>query len=161
MSISYISTAGFAIALTVLLIWKTFINSINLPPGPPADLLIGHARKLPTNKAYEVYAKWKENYGTPVGIARVSCCNRGLSRGCYLHACFWSLHCDLKHSGCSPGFAGKEESLFLGSSTPTSSEDASTNAHKWIRTAETFTGVDGIIHSRSCLTVIVSANIVV
>ncbi|KAF4570982.1 hypothetical protein EYR36_008309 [Pleurotus pulmonarius] len=34
-----------------------------LPPGPPADPLIGHLRVLPTEKHAEVYLEWSKIYG--------------------------------------------------------------------------------------------------
>ncbi|EJD06401.1 uncharacterized protein FOMMEDRAFT_63327, partial [Fomitiporia mediterranea MF3/22] len=34
-----------------------------LPPGPPKDILIVHARRIPFYKGWEVYTKWKELYG--------------------------------------------------------------------------------------------------
>jgi hypothetical protein len=33
------------------------------PPGPPADPIIGHARKLPTERVEEKFHEWAQVYG--------------------------------------------------------------------------------------------------
>ena len=35
----------------------------SLPPSPPADPLIGHARKIPLVEPYKTYAEWGKKYG--------------------------------------------------------------------------------------------------
>lgn len=37
-----------------------------LPPGPPADFLIGHLRSLPTTASEETLIRWHRQYGKPV-----------------------------------------------------------------------------------------------
>lgn len=34
-----------------------------LPPSPPGDPIIGHARMIPPDQPYKVYAKWAKAYG--------------------------------------------------------------------------------------------------
>lgn len=34
-----------------------------LPPSPPGDPIIGHARMIPPDQPYKVYAKWAKTYG--------------------------------------------------------------------------------------------------
>jgi hypothetical protein len=43
-------------------------RSLPLPPGPQADPLIGHLRKLPTSDEHRVYAQWSKelNSACPV-----------------------------------------------------------------------------------------------
>ena len=36
---------------------------VPLPPGPPADPLIGHLRHIPTKDHAEVYHEWSKTYG--------------------------------------------------------------------------------------------------
>lgn len=55
------------IALSVFFLVSIFISShkqsTRNPPGPQADVLIGHARKIPLVDAWEVYEKWTKLYG--------------------------------------------------------------------------------------------------
>jgi len=51
--------------LIVLAVW--FIKSrkiSNLPPGPPADPIIGHLRVIPTTHQADVFHGWAKIYGT-------------------------------------------------------------------------------------------------
>ena len=36
-----------------------------LPPGPPADPLIGHARVMPVRNPEEKFYEWGKKYGKP------------------------------------------------------------------------------------------------
>lgn len=36
-----------------------------LPPSPPAEPIIGHARKIPIGDAHKTYAEWGKKYGMP------------------------------------------------------------------------------------------------
>jgi len=36
----------------------------NLPPGPPADPIIGHVRIMPTTNHGDVFHDWAKIYGT-------------------------------------------------------------------------------------------------
>ncbi|KAH8116037.1 cytochrome P450 [Phellopilus nigrolimitatus] len=45
---------------------RTNGQSNRLPPGPPADLIIGHARKIPHERSWETFAEWGKNYGDVV-----------------------------------------------------------------------------------------------
>jgi hypothetical protein len=53
------------------LTWK-FINGRKstalapLPPGPPADLIIGHVRMVPSSRPELVYQKWAKQYNSDV-----------------------------------------------------------------------------------------------
>ena len=38
-------------------------NDVSLPPGPPADPLIGHARLLPRTHQAEFYHEMRKSYG--------------------------------------------------------------------------------------------------
>jgi hypothetical protein len=38
-------------------------NDVSLPPGPPAELLIGHARLIPPEHQAEFYHEMRKRYG--------------------------------------------------------------------------------------------------
>ncbi|KAH8116040.1 cytochrome P450 [Phellopilus nigrolimitatus] len=52
-----------ALALIIALRRTLVARSGRLPPSPPADPIIGHARKLPRDYSWETYAKWGRSYG--------------------------------------------------------------------------------------------------
>ena len=59
-----ISLYGLLIVI-ILAIW--FIRSRktpNLPPGPPANPILGHLRIMPTTNHGDVFHKWAKIYGT-------------------------------------------------------------------------------------------------
>jgi hypothetical protein len=39
-------------------------QTASLPPGPPAEPLIGHLRVIPKTKPEEAYHEWSKIYGT-------------------------------------------------------------------------------------------------
>ncbi|KAJ8081653.1 hypothetical protein PM082_007499 [Marasmius tenuissimus] len=47
----------------VLWLARTRSRSQNLPPGPPADPLIGHLRIIPSKKAPDKFHEWRKTYG--------------------------------------------------------------------------------------------------
>ena len=53
--------------VTIFILTKTLsyliLPSRRLPPGPPADPIIGHARKIPLDEPYRTYAEWGKQYG--------------------------------------------------------------------------------------------------
>ena len=61
-----IAAATLAIAFTYFLYSRSHLATLHLPPSPPKDFLIGHVRKIPFVRGWEVYAKWKEDYGSLV-----------------------------------------------------------------------------------------------
>ncbi|EJD05107.1 cytochrome P450 [Fomitiporia mediterranea MF3/22] len=58
-----IAATSLAVIFISGAIWKRRAAFARLPPSPPADFLIGHARRLPVNTGWELYAKWKKIYG--------------------------------------------------------------------------------------------------
>ncbi|EJD06677.1 cytochrome P450 [Fomitiporia mediterranea MF3/22] len=58
-----IAAATLAVSFTYFLYSRGHSVTLHLPPSPPKDFLIGHARKIPFVRGWEVYAKWKEDYG--------------------------------------------------------------------------------------------------
>ncbi|KAH8116038.1 cytochrome P450 [Phellopilus nigrolimitatus] len=55
--------AAFVVIFTLIKRWKSNSQSTSLPPGPPADPIIGHARKIPRERSWETYAEWGKSYG--------------------------------------------------------------------------------------------------
>ncbi|KAH8116042.1 cytochrome P450 [Phellopilus nigrolimitatus] len=55
--------AGLALFVVLRKICRTNERTGHLPPGPPADFIIGHARKLPRESAWKTYAEWGKSYG--------------------------------------------------------------------------------------------------
>jgi hypothetical protein len=53
------------VALAVVLAWKAynFKTQIPYPPGPPAEPIIGHTRKLPPENLAERYHQLAQVYG--------------------------------------------------------------------------------------------------
>ncbi|KAI5122655.1 hypothetical protein M0805_007917 [Coniferiporia weirii] len=64
-------SGGFLVSL-VLLLFCIFLmrrrntSSSPLPPSPPAEPFIGHARKLPQTHSWKTYATWGRSYGDVV-----------------------------------------------------------------------------------------------
>jgi hypothetical protein len=54
------------IAFVVLLVYlgSGTTKKAPLPPGPPQDPLIGHARMIPRQSQPELYHEWSKKYGT-------------------------------------------------------------------------------------------------
>jgi hypothetical protein len=52
-------------ALALSFVYKTlaFHGQRNLPPGPPSDPFIGHARKIPPEYQEKAFAEWTKTYG--------------------------------------------------------------------------------------------------
>ena len=58
-------TIVLAIVPLGVLVWRAADsrhNSRNLPPGPPADPIIGHVRKVPTSRPELAYKQWAQEY---------------------------------------------------------------------------------------------------
>jgi hypothetical protein len=43
-------------------------RSANLPPGPPADPILGHLRYIPFEYTWFTFAKWAKKYGDIIHI---------------------------------------------------------------------------------------------
>lgn len=44
--------------------YKVVLGSdLKYPPGPPADFIIGHARKMPKEYGWKTFGQWKKQYG--------------------------------------------------------------------------------------------------
>jgi len=52
-----------AIFLSVLFLYSRKPQAYPYPPGPPADPIIGHIRKLPRVKLEEKLHEWAQEYG--------------------------------------------------------------------------------------------------
>ncbi|KAJ7600384.1 cytochrome P450 [Mycena floridula] len=46
-----------------LILWLKQKNKYPLPPGPPADPIIGHFRMFPNYNVYKVFMEWAQSYG--------------------------------------------------------------------------------------------------
>ena len=46
----------------------------NLPPGPPADPIIGHARIIPIDYQWKTFASWRKKYGLCIPTYRTAFC---------------------------------------------------------------------------------------
>ena len=61
----YVLSFTFAVlALGILLLSLHVTKNPLLPPGPPADPLIGHVRMIPRHHQAELYHEWSKKYGT-------------------------------------------------------------------------------------------------
>ncbi|KAJ4270013.1 hypothetical protein NW762_001686 [Fusarium torreyae] len=61
---------GLALAFTISLLFG-FVHwrsrpALPLPPGPPAEFLLGHTRIIPKQNASAVYAQWSKDYDSDV-----------------------------------------------------------------------------------------------
>ncbi|KAJ7108383.1 cytochrome P450 [Mycena crocata] len=54
-----------AVIIPTLFLWNSRNRQrlLNLPPGPPKDLFIGHLRYMPTIKSAHVFHAWAQTYG--------------------------------------------------------------------------------------------------
>ncbi|KAF4975815.1 hypothetical protein FZEAL_7434 [Fusarium zealandicum] len=55
----------FGVVLFALVHWRSQ-PSLPLPPGPPAEFLLGHARVVPKENTAATYAKWSREYNSDV-----------------------------------------------------------------------------------------------
>ena len=53
--------------------WKS--NAVRLPPSPPGEPFLGHARRMPLQYSWETFFAWKETLGEIVYYANVSSVN--------------------------------------------------------------------------------------
>jgi hypothetical protein len=66
------SLAGLVLASVLLAIslalWRAYWkkNRLPLPPGPPAEPLLGHYRLIPDEAPFKQYAQWAEDYNSDV-----------------------------------------------------------------------------------------------
>lgn len=73
------SWSDYAIAVTISVILVKAISYFSsseamLPPSPPSDPIIGHARMVPFKEPYKLYAEWEKTYGEHLlGILFFSC----------------------------------------------------------------------------------------
>lgn len=60
-----LASALFAISLAL---WRAYWkkNRLPLPPGPPAEPLLGHYRLIPDEAPFKQYAQWAEDYNNDV-----------------------------------------------------------------------------------------------
>ncbi|KAL4259189.1 cytochrome P450 family protein [Pleurotus pulmonarius] len=63
----YISTA-LAFLYLLALLHRRSKKRLPLPPGPPADPLIGHLRVMPTQKHEQVFHEWSKLYGDVIHL---------------------------------------------------------------------------------------------
>lgn len=61
-SYSYYALAAAAVFVVVKTAYSASSTS-SMPPSPPADLFLGHAKKIPRKETYKTYAKWGQLYG--------------------------------------------------------------------------------------------------
>jgi hypothetical protein len=58
---------GVVVVVVVVVIvnvkFRTANGGVSLPPGPPAEPLIGHARLIPKNGQAEFYHEMRKSYG--------------------------------------------------------------------------------------------------
>lgn len=68
LGLASLSWSDYALAgATVVVLGKAVLYlsspTLHLPPSPPADPLIGHARIIPLTQPYKTYAEWGKKYG--------------------------------------------------------------------------------------------------
>lgn len=87
-----------------------------LPPTPPSDPFIGHARFIPLEFAWKTFADWKKKYGE---LPSTQGSNQGCSfvyqtarRPC-LHSCARKSDGSYQLCKCSTGSAGQTERELL------------------------------------------------
>jgi hypothetical protein len=54
------------IATLAAVVWRAYRSAKRqypYPPGPPADPIIGHARKMPSDNVEETFHEWAQVYG--------------------------------------------------------------------------------------------------
>lgn len=61
---------GLAFVLVIVLVqFLRRRDGLPLPPGPPSEFLLGHARVMPRENVAETYAKWGKEYSTSTALA--------------------------------------------------------------------------------------------
>ena len=66
-----ITVVFLAITFAYVLYTRGHSVALPYPPGPPKDIFIGHARRIPSVRGWEIYGKWKEDYGLPIILPRL------------------------------------------------------------------------------------------
>jgi hypothetical protein len=84
------------LSLTCLVVW---INSLRvskkplpLPPGPPAEPLIGHLRLIPPDNQETLFYKWGKLYGKIYLTVPSTQSHILLTRRCYAPSFPWEIH---------------------------------------------------------------------
>jgi len=57
---------SWSIAITCIFLWlrqRRYKSRFPLPPGPPADPIIGHLRYIPSENPEDKFAEWSKKYG--------------------------------------------------------------------------------------------------
>lgn len=54
--------SAFLVVSYALVAWYNTSKTSTLP-GPPADILLGHARKIPRIESWKTYGEWSKLYG--------------------------------------------------------------------------------------------------
>ena len=64
---------GISLLVLVKTVSYLSLPAVRLPPSPPSDPIIGHARKIPLEEPQKTYADWGKTLGvllpTSVGIS--------------------------------------------------------------------------------------------
>ena len=58
-----------AAAAALYLVYRSRTRqNVNLPPGPPGDVVIGHIRRIPLEYSWIEFGKWAKKYGDVVYV---------------------------------------------------------------------------------------------
>lgn len=69
--LSYRAIVELGLALILVTVLVQFLrrrDGLPLPPGPPAEFLLGHTRVMPRENAAETYAKWGKEYSMSLAM---------------------------------------------------------------------------------------------
>ncbi|KAL6299073.1 cytochrome P450 [Sparassis latifolia] len=58
-----VSLCACVVLLAFILLWRRRKSTLPLPPGPPADPIIGHLRKFSFAHQHELFREWAAKYG--------------------------------------------------------------------------------------------------
>ena len=82
----------YAVTFVAAVLFFNFLRILgreqSLPPSPPGDPIIGHARRIPREYPWETFSEWKKTLGEPLRSTPACLCHSvaNVRRGYYLHS---------------------------------------------------------------------------